>query len=220
MSAPLPDALRARFQRYMEEGSSGRAVALRLKLSPATGARWALAIRRTGRAEAAPRGRPGGKGKLDPHCALFAGIIAQDGDVTMPELGAVLFDPTGGARPPMPLASFLPSWAAHIKKSLVGTERRRAKVRRQREDWFRHRSPAVSQHPERVVFIPSHACKHARPIARQGTVFLSADELALKGVFEAVVVPVQAGSGFVRVLNRSSTMTANRLRAAIQCRIF
>ena len=38
MSAPLPDALRARFQGYIEEGLSGRAAALRLKLSPATGA--------------------------------------------------------------------------------------------------------------------------------------------------------------------------------------
>ena len=85
MSAPLPDALRARFQRYIEEGLSGRAAALRLKLSPATGARWALAIRRKGRADAAPQGRPRGKGKLDPHRALFAEIIAQDGDVTMPE---------------------------------------------------------------------------------------------------------------------------------------
>ena len=39
MSAPLPDALRARFQQLIEEGLSGRAAALRLKLSPATGAR-------------------------------------------------------------------------------------------------------------------------------------------------------------------------------------
>ena len=48
MSAPLPDALRARFQQLIEEGLSGRAAALRLKLSPVTGARWGLAIRRTG----------------------------------------------------------------------------------------------------------------------------------------------------------------------------
>lgn len=47
MSAPFPEALRARFQRYIEEGLSGRAAALRLKLSSATGARWALAIWRT-----------------------------------------------------------------------------------------------------------------------------------------------------------------------------
>jgi transposase len=58
MSAPLPDALRARFQGYIEEGLSGRAAALRLKLSPATGARWALAIRRTGQVQTAVQGRP------------------------------------------------------------------------------------------------------------------------------------------------------------------
>ncbi len=40
MSAPLPDALRARFQGYIEEGLSGRAAALRLKLSPAASAPW------------------------------------------------------------------------------------------------------------------------------------------------------------------------------------
>ena len=44
MAAPLPDALRARFQRYIEEGLSGRAAALRLKLSPATGARTVVIL--------------------------------------------------------------------------------------------------------------------------------------------------------------------------------
>ena len=107
MSAPLPYALRARFQRYSEEGLSGMAAALRLKLAPATRARWALAIRRPGRAEAAPQGRPRGKGKLDPHCALFAEIIALDGDVTMPELGAVLFDATGVRAHPNAIGKFL-----------------------------------------------------------------------------------------------------------------
>ena len=46
MSAPLPNALRARLRKLIEEGLSGRAAALRLKLSPATGARWALATRK------------------------------------------------------------------------------------------------------------------------------------------------------------------------------
>lgn len=44
MSAPLPDALRARFQKLVEEGLSGRAAALRLNLSPATGSPWGHAI--------------------------------------------------------------------------------------------------------------------------------------------------------------------------------
>jgi len=107
MSAPLPEALRARFQRYIEEGLSGRAAALRLKLSPATGARWALAIRRTGRAEAAPQGRPKGRGKLDPHRDFFAELIAQDGDITMPELSAALFDASHVRAHPNAIGKFL-----------------------------------------------------------------------------------------------------------------
>ena len=39
MTAPLPFALRARFQEYIQEGLSGQATAARLKLSPATGLR-------------------------------------------------------------------------------------------------------------------------------------------------------------------------------------
>jgi transposase len=117
MSAPLPYALCARFQRYIEEGLSGRAAVLILKISPAMGARWALAIRRPGRAEAAPQGRPRGKGKLDPHCALFAEIIAQDGDVTMPELGAVLFNATGVRAHPNAIGKFLRKLGYTYKKS-------------------------------------------------------------------------------------------------------
>ena len=56
MSASSPEAVRARFQTLIEEGLSGRAAALRLKLSPTTGARWGLSIRRTGRATG-PRGK-------------------------------------------------------------------------------------------------------------------------------------------------------------------
>lgn len=64
MSAPLPNALRARFQRLIEEGLSGRATALRLKLVSATGARWALAIRRTGRPEPRLKGAREGRASL------------------------------------------------------------------------------------------------------------------------------------------------------------
>lgn len=117
MSAPLPEALRARFQRYIEEGLSGRAAALRLKLSPATGARWALAIRLTGRAEAARQGRPKGRGKLDPHRDFFAEIIAQDGDITMPELSAALFDATQVRAHPNAIGKFLRKLGYTYKKS-------------------------------------------------------------------------------------------------------
>jgi transposase len=86
MSAPLPLALRTRFQKCIEEGLSGRAAALRLKLSPATGARWARQIRTRGHAGPAPQGRPRGQGKLAPHQAFFEELIAQDPDITLFEL--------------------------------------------------------------------------------------------------------------------------------------
>jgi transposase len=107
MSAPLPDALRARFQGYIEEGLSGRAAALRLKLSPATGARWALAIRFTGQIQAAVQCRPRDSGKLDPHRAFFGEIIEKDADITMPELSAALLDATGARAHPNSIGKFL-----------------------------------------------------------------------------------------------------------------
>ncbi|WP_216825765.1 hypothetical protein [Ruegeria sp. EL01] len=125
MLAPLPDARRARFQRFIEEGLSGRAAALRLKLSPATGARWGLAIRRLGHARAAPKGRPRGKGKLDPHRAFLMELIDQDGDMTMPELAGVLADATGVQAHPDAIGRSCASWALR-KKTLVATERHRA----------------------------------------------------------------------------------------------
>lgn len=85
MSAPLPEALRARSQRLIEEGLSGRAAALRLQLSAATGVRWARQIRATGRAGIAAQGRPKGHGKLAPHRAFFEELIHQDADITLPE---------------------------------------------------------------------------------------------------------------------------------------
>ncbi|MFV1874541.1 IS630 family transposase [Nioella sp.] len=159
MSAPLPDALRARFEQLIEEGLSGRAAALRLKLSPATGARWGLAIRRTGQARAAPQGRPCGKGKLDPHRSFLIELIDQDGDMTMPELAGALVDATGVQAHPDAIGRFLRKLGFTYKKTLVATERRRARVRKLRDEWFRHRLPAVTAQPERVVFIDETSVK-------------------------------------------------------------
>ena len=41
----------------------------------------------------------------------------------------------------------------------MATERRRAKVRRQRNDWIMHRSPTIAQMPDRVVFLDETAVK-------------------------------------------------------------
>jgi len=147
---------------------------LRLKLSPATGARWGLAIRRTGQARAAPQGRPCGKGKLDPYRSFLIELIDQDGDMTMPELAGALADATGVQAHPDAIGRFLRKLGfTYIKKTPplgsmlclrlpgngIATERRRARVRKQREDWVKHRLPAVSAHPERVVFIDETSVK-------------------------------------------------------------
>lgn len=116
MSAPLPNALRAPFRRLIEEGLSGRAAALRLKLSPATGARWGRAIRYTGQARVARQGRPRGKGKLAPHKAFLEEIVAQDGDITMPELCAALVDATGVQAHPDAIGRFLRKLGYTYKK--------------------------------------------------------------------------------------------------------
>lgn len=107
MSAPFPSALRTRFRKLIEEGLSGRAAALRLKVSPATGARWGLAIRRTGQARVAPQGRPRGKGKLDPHRSFLIYLIDQDSDMTMPKLAGALVDATGVQAHPDAIDRFL-----------------------------------------------------------------------------------------------------------------
>lgn len=95
MSAPLPSALRIRFQNYIEEGLSGRAAARRLKVSPATGARWARQIRTRGDAEPAVQGRPPGSGKLSPHQGFIEELVAQDPDITLCELRDALADAEG-----------------------------------------------------------------------------------------------------------------------------
>ncbi len=86
MSAPLPSALRERFQHYIDEGFSGRAAASRLRISAATGSRWARAVRQRGRAIPLKQGRPTGRGKLAPHQAFIEELIAQDPDITLYEL--------------------------------------------------------------------------------------------------------------------------------------
>lgn len=117
MSAPLPVALRSRFQRLIEEGFSGRAAAARLQVSPATGVRWASSIRQSGEARIAPQGRPKGKGKLDPHRAFFAEVLAQDGDMTMAELSAALHEATGVRAHPNAIGKFLRKLGYTYKKS-------------------------------------------------------------------------------------------------------
>jgi len=95
MSAALPSELRARFQAYIEEGLSGRAAAARLKLSAATGVRWQRRLRETGSVAPEIQGRPRGHGKLATQREFLEELVAQDGDITLPELAGALAAATG-----------------------------------------------------------------------------------------------------------------------------
>ena len=95
MSAALSSELRTRFREYLEEGLSGRAAAARLRLSAATGVRWQRKWRETGSVAPGAQGRPPGQGKLAAHQGLLEELVAQDGDITLPELAVALASVTG-----------------------------------------------------------------------------------------------------------------------------
>lgn len=117
MSAPLPKALRTRFRKYIEEGLSGRAAALRLKLSPATGARWARQVRTKGHAEPAPQGPPRDRGKLAPYQAFLEELVGQDPDITLFELRDALAEAEGVQVHHSSIASLLSRLGFTYKKS-------------------------------------------------------------------------------------------------------
>ena len=117
MSSALPSALRARFQEYIVEGLSGRAAAARLKLSAATGVRWQHKLRTTGSIAPAPQGRPPGHGKLSAHQALLEELVAQDGDITLPELAEALETATGVTEHSASIGRFLRKLGYTYKKS-------------------------------------------------------------------------------------------------------
>ena len=117
MSAALPSELRSRFQAYIEEGLSGRAAAARLKLSAATGVRWQRKLRATGSVEPEVQGRPRGHGKLATHRAFLEELVAQDGDITLPELAGALAAATGIVAHSASIERFLRKLGYTYKKS-------------------------------------------------------------------------------------------------------
>jgi len=157
MSAPLPSALRTRFQRCIEEGLSGRAGALRLWGSPGAqhGARWARQVRTKARRNLHRKGL-----RVAMESWLRIGRSLRNGSPRTLTSRALNCG-TPWRRQKMFRRITQPSptgWlglGSRTKKSLLASERRRAKVRDQRTEWFTHRLPAIGRHPDRVVFIAS-----------------------------------------------------------------
>jgi transposase len=117
MSAALSSELRGRFREYIEEGLSGRAAAAQLKLSSATGVRWQRKLRETGEIAPDVQGRPPGHGKLSAHQGLLEELLAQDGDMTLPELAGALASATGVVAHSASIGRFLRKLGYTYKKS-------------------------------------------------------------------------------------------------------
>ena len=125
MSSALSSALRTRFREYTEESLSGRAAAARLKLSAATGARWQRKWRETGAIAPEVQGRPPGHGKLSAHRELLEELVAQDGDITLPELAGALASATGVVAHAASIGRFLRKLGYTYKK-VTGRDREAA----------------------------------------------------------------------------------------------
>ena len=95
MSAALPRALLAHFEQCIIEGLSGRSAAARLKLSAATGVRWRCRLHEYEDTSPDPQGQLKGHSKLAPRRTVLEDLIAQDGDITLPELAGALKAATG-----------------------------------------------------------------------------------------------------------------------------
>ena len=117
MSSALSSELRTRFREYIEEGLSSRAAAARLKLSAATGVRWQRKLRETGAISPDVQGRPPGHGKLAVHQGLLEELVAQDGDITLPELAGALASATGVVAHAASIGRFLRKLGYTYKKS-------------------------------------------------------------------------------------------------------
>ena len=127
MSSALSSALRTRFRAYIEEGLCGRAAAARLKLSAAKGAHLQRKWREPRVIAPEAQGRPPGHGKLSAHRELLEELVAQDGDITLPEFAGALASATGVVAHAASIGRFCVSLGIRTKKSLVATERLRAR---------------------------------------------------------------------------------------------
>ena len=117
MSSALSSELRTRFRAYIEEGLCGWAAAARLKLSAATGAHLQRKWRETGVIAPEAQGRPPGHGKLSAHRELLEELLAQDGDITLPELAGALASATGVVAHATSIGRFLRKLGYTYKKS-------------------------------------------------------------------------------------------------------
>ena len=95
-----------------------------------------------------------------PHQAFLEELVAQDGDITLPELAGALEMATGVVAHAASIGRFLRKLGYTYKKNRWWQpERLRSRVKRLRQGWFKHRMPAMRAQPTRLVFIDETSVK-------------------------------------------------------------
>lgn len=123
MPHPLSKDLRERVVGFVNEGHSRREAAQHFKTAAATAVRLVRQWKETGSLDPKPRG--GFRhGKLPPLRDFILKIVAARGDITMPELAAVLLAEKGFAVAAATLSRFLIACGLSFKKNSAGKRTR------------------------------------------------------------------------------------------------
>lgn len=127
----MPQALSRREREcvvsFVEDGHSRREAAQVFKTAPSTAVRIVRRFRETGSLEAKPRG--GFRhGKLPQHREFILATVAARGDITMPELAAVLLEEKAVRVAPATLSRFLINCGLSLKKNSSGKRARQTRA--------------------------------------------------------------------------------------------
>ena len=117
MSASLPLALRVRFEECIKEGLSRREAAARLKLPSTTWRKMATQAVGDGFVPARTQSHRPGHEKLSRYPAFLEELVAQDGDINLPQPGGALEATAGVAAHSASFGRFLRKLGYTYKKS-------------------------------------------------------------------------------------------------------
>lgn len=142
--------LRERVARFVTSGGSCHAAAAHFGVSISFAVKLMAAFRATGSLKAKPEG--GWRySKLDPHRDFLIRRLAEQDDITMPELAAELAG-HGTVVAPSSISRWLIRNGYRLKKTLLASEQDRPDVAAARQTWVA-RQPRMRLEPHRLVFI-------------------------------------------------------------------
>ena len=147
MPRPCSLDLRIRVLREVEAGASRREAAECVEVSASSAIKWMQRLNETGSIAAKPSG--GSISPLEAHAAVLLGLIAEQADLTLDEIVAVMRKRRiAGSR--SAVWRFFKRHNVSFKKSLRAAEQQRADVVRARRRWMREQGMFD---PARLVFI-------------------------------------------------------------------